>query len=108
LNDVDALIGALDSALVKKRDLKQAAMQQLLTGQKRLPGFHGEWQDFLVQDVVAGYFCGPSPTCEERNIGDESEWGVLKTTAATKGNGWDWTKDTGLGWLRGLTTFRRE
>jgi type I restriction enzyme S subunit len=92
LNDVDALIGALDSALVKKRDLKQAAMQQLLTGQKRLPGFHGEWQDFLVQDVVAGYFCGPSPTCEERNIGDESEWGVLKTTAATKGNGWDWTK----------------
>jgi type I restriction enzyme S subunit len=43
LSDVDALIGALDSALSKKRDLKQAAMQQLLTGQKRLPGFHGEW-----------------------------------------------------------------
>jgi type I restriction enzyme S subunit len=44
LSDVDALIGALDSALAKKRDLKQAAMQQLLTGQKRLPGFHGEWE----------------------------------------------------------------
>ncbi len=43
LSDVDALIGALDSALAKKRDLKQAAMQQLLTGQKRLPGFKGEW-----------------------------------------------------------------
>lgn len=44
LSDVDALIGALDSALAKKRDLKQAAMQQLLTGQKRLLGFHGEWE----------------------------------------------------------------
>ncbi len=44
LSDVDALIGALDQLIGKKRDLKQAAMQQLLTGQTRLPGFHGEWQ----------------------------------------------------------------
>jgi type I restriction enzyme S subunit len=44
LNDVDALIGALDQLIVKKRDLKQAAMQQLLTGNKRLPGFDGEWE----------------------------------------------------------------
>ncbi len=43
LGDVDALIGALDRLIAKKRDLKQAAMQQLLTGQTRLPGFHGEW-----------------------------------------------------------------
>jgi type I restriction enzyme S subunit len=43
LSDVDALIGALDQLIAKKRDLKQAAMQQLLTGQTRLPGFHGEW-----------------------------------------------------------------
>lgn len=44
LSDVDALIGALDRLIVKKRDLKQAAMHQLLTGQKRLPGFSGEWE----------------------------------------------------------------
>ncbi len=43
LSDVDALIGALDRLIAKKRDLKQAAMQQLLTGQTRLPGFSGEW-----------------------------------------------------------------
>jgi type I restriction enzyme S subunit len=43
LSDVDALLGALDAALAKKRGLKQAAMQQLLTGQTRLPGFHGQW-----------------------------------------------------------------
>ncbi len=39
LGDVDALLGALEQLIAKKRDLKQAAMQQLLTGQKRLPGF---------------------------------------------------------------------
>lgn len=33
-----------------------------------------------------------SPTCEERNIQGEDEWGVLKTTAATKEHGWDWRK----------------
>jgi type I restriction enzyme, S subunit len=44
LSDVDGLLGGLDRLIVKKRDLKQAAMQQLLTGQTRLPGFHGEWE----------------------------------------------------------------
>jgi type I restriction enzyme, S subunit len=44
LSDVDALLGGLDRLIAKKRDLKEAAMQQLLTGQTRLPGFHGEWE----------------------------------------------------------------
>ena len=44
LSDVDELLGGLDRLIAKKRDLKQAAMQQLLTGQTRLPGFHGEWE----------------------------------------------------------------
>ena len=43
LSDMDALLGGLDRLIAKKRDLKQAAMQQLLTGQTRLPGFNGEW-----------------------------------------------------------------
>ncbi len=44
LSDVDALLAKLDQLIAKKRDLKQAAMQQLLTGQTRLPGFSGEWE----------------------------------------------------------------
>jgi len=40
LSDVDALISALDQLIAKKRDIKQAAMQQLLTGKQRLPGFN--------------------------------------------------------------------
>jgi type I restriction enzyme S subunit len=44
LSDVDGLIRGLDKLIAKKRDLKQAAMQQLLTGKLRLPGFTGEWE----------------------------------------------------------------
>ena len=44
LSHVNALLGALDRLIAKNRDLKQAAMQQLLTGQTRLPGFHVEWE----------------------------------------------------------------
>ena len=52
LSDVDGLLGGLDRLIAKKRDLKQAAMQQLLTGQTRLPGFHGEWEMKRLGDVV--------------------------------------------------------
>lgn len=43
LNDTDELIHSLDQLIAKKQDLKQAAMQQLLTGKTRLPGFSGKW-----------------------------------------------------------------
>ena len=45
LSDVDDLIGSLEALIVKKRAIKQAAMQELLTGRTRLPGFGGEWGD---------------------------------------------------------------
>ena len=51
LSDVDALLDTLDRLIAKKRDLKQAAIQQLLTGQTRLPGFHGEWEVKRLGDV---------------------------------------------------------
>ena len=51
LSDVDALLGGLDRLIAKKRDLKQAAMQQLLTGQTRLPGFSGEWEVTRLGDI---------------------------------------------------------
>ena len=52
LSDVDGLLGGLNRLIAKKRDLKQAAMQQLLTGQTRLPGFSGEWEVKRLGDVV--------------------------------------------------------
>jgi type I restriction enzyme S subunit len=44
LSDVDALLAKLDALIAKKRELKTATLQQLLTGQTRLPGFSGDWQ----------------------------------------------------------------
>ena len=44
LSDADNLIDSLERLLTKKRQIKQGAMQDLLTGKRRLPGFSGHWQ----------------------------------------------------------------
>ena len=43
LSDVDDLLSTLEELITKKRGIKQAAMQQLLTDKTRLPGFTGVW-----------------------------------------------------------------
>ena len=50
LSDVDELIGSLEALVAKKRAIKQAAMQELLTGRTRLPGFAGEWERMRLGD----------------------------------------------------------
>jgi type I restriction enzyme S subunit len=52
LSDVDALLGGLDRLMAKKRDLKLAVVQQLLTGQTRLPGFRGEWEVKALGEIA--------------------------------------------------------
>lgn len=52
LSDIDSLISELDQLIVKKRDIQQATMQQLLTGQRRLPGFSGEWEMKRLGDLA--------------------------------------------------------
>lgn len=69
LSDVDALLEALDRLIAKKRDLKQAAMQQLLTGQTRLPGFEGEWETIRLGDHVTFLKNGTNARAELRNDG---------------------------------------
>ena len=51
LSDVDALLATLDQVIAKKRDLKQATMQQLLAGETRLPGFSGNWEVKQLGDI---------------------------------------------------------
>lgn len=43
LTDIDELILSLEKLVAKKKAIKQGAMQELLTGKRRLPGFSGEW-----------------------------------------------------------------
>ena len=52
LSNMDALLAKLDQFIAKKRDLKQAAMQQLLTGQTRLPGFSGAWDSAVLGNLL--------------------------------------------------------
>ena len=52
LSDADALIESLEQLLVKKRQVKQGAMQELLTGKIRLPGFTGKWETKRLGDVA--------------------------------------------------------
>jgi len=51
VEDSDAWIASLEALIAKKRDLKQAAMQQLLTGKTRLPGFSGNWNDVSLGEL---------------------------------------------------------
>lgn len=51
LSDVDTLIENLEKIIAKKRNIKQGAMQELLTGRKRLAGFEGNWEIKLLGDI---------------------------------------------------------
>lgn len=51
LSDADGLIEALEDLIAKKRLIKQGAMQELLTGKRRLPGFSGEWGVFSLGNL---------------------------------------------------------
>jgi type I restriction enzyme S subunit len=52
LSDVDDLIAELEGLIQKKQQIKKGAMQQLLTGKKRLPGFEGEWEEKKLGEVL--------------------------------------------------------
>ena len=76
LGDADALIESLEGLLAKKRQIKQGAMQELLTGKKRLPGFAGksgykhtevgvipeDWDQSTIGDIATKVGSGITPT----------------------------------------------
>lgn len=67
LSDIDGLIAALDKKISKKRLIKQGAMQQLLTGKKRLPEYTDKWKYVRFDDCVEIYR-GGSPRPIEKFI----------------------------------------
>ena len=69
LSDADALIESLEQLLAKKRHLKQGAMQELLTGKRRLPGFGGEW-GIKRLDEVAEIRSGGTPSTTQPHLWD--------------------------------------
>lgn len=82
LSDVDALLTGLDRLIAKKRDLKQATMQQLLTGQTRLPGFQGEWEVKTLGGIVDRFAGGGTPSRSNPTFwGNEIPWITVKDFA---------------------------
>ena len=80
LSDVDGMLSALEALIAKKRAIKQAAMQQLLAGETRLPGFSGEWVTTTLGEVadirngatpstqIGAYWNGPIPWCTPTDV----------------------------------------
>ena len=53
LSEVDELINLVEKQIDKKKAIKQGAMQELLTGKRRLPGFNGAWQVVKLEDICS-------------------------------------------------------
>ncbi len=74
LSDMDVLISGLDQLIAKKRDIKQAAMQQLLTGQQRLPGFSGKWETKTIGQITECVSGGTPNTLTPAYWGGDVRW----------------------------------
>lgn len=59
LSNMDTLISALEKQISKKKAIKQGAMQELLTGKRRLPGFSGEWETRTLHEISNEMVDGP-------------------------------------------------
>jgi type I restriction enzyme S subunit len=69
LNDIDSHLELIGRLLDKKKQIKQAAMQELLTGNRRLPGFEGKWKEASIGgmiDLLTGF---PFPSSGYRSSG---------------------------------------
>ncbi len=74
LSDVDGLLAALEELIAKKQAVKQAAMQQLLTGKTRLPGFSGKWQTKPIGDFTDCTAGGTPSTLISKYWGGAIRW----------------------------------
>ncbi len=74
LADADALIDSLERLLTKKRQIKQSAMQELLTGKRRLPGFIEAWAEAHIGNFTDCTSGGTPSTREERYWGGTIPW----------------------------------
>lgn len=70
LSDVDSLIESLEKLIAKKKAIKQGAMQELLTGKKRLPGFTGEWVEKNFGDICPEILKGQSLSSDKFVMGN--------------------------------------
>lgn len=69
LSDADGAVAGLERVIVKKRLIKQGAMQDLLTARRRLPGFSGEWEEATLSEL-ADIRSGGTPSTSDATLWD--------------------------------------
>ncbi len=74
LGDMDKLIDNLSKRIEKKKAIKQGAMQELLTGKKRLSGFEGMWLTKELGQLVTMFSGGTPPSREASYYGGGIPW----------------------------------
>lgn len=74
LSDIDALITNLEKLIAKKKAIKQGAMQELLTGKRRLKGFRGDWHDIAIGSFADVYAGGTPSTANPAYWGGDIPW----------------------------------
>ena len=99
LSDTDTLIESLEQLLTKKRQIKKGAMQELLTGKKRLPDFSGEWETTTLGGVadirngatpstqITAYWNGSIPWCTPSDVTSASGKYLITTERSITGEG---------------------
>lgn len=71
LSSIDTLICDLDRTIEKKQNIRQGAMEQLLSGEKRLPGFKGEWKQIRLSDV---FFFGKGKGLKKEELSESGKY----------------------------------
>ena len=85
LQDMDELIRDTNRLIQKKRQIKQAAMQELLIGKRRLPGFEGEWEVKRLGDEIRDLEAGVSVRSTTDKDQPSTGRYILKTSAVSQG-----------------------
>lgn len=74
LSDIDSLITCFEKLIAKKRDIKQAVMQQFLSGKQRLPGFSGDWEIKRIGEIFDFLSTANNPRSD---LSDHGEIGYI-------------------------------
>lgn len=96
LSDADELVASLDKLIEKKKRVKEGAMQRLLSGETRLPGFTGKWVEKKLGDCgswlgggtpstsIPGYWNGSTPWISSSDIEEGNIWHITKSRFISK------------------------
>jgi type I restriction enzyme S subunit len=85
LSDADAILESLEQLVAKKRQIKQGAMQELLTGKKRLPGFDGAWEVKRLEELAEIRSRGTPSTSQAQYWDGDILWCTPTDITALKG-----------------------